>query len=158
MLKLLGLFGGIKGKLAILGVASVVAFGAGWKVNGWRYDASMLKLQNELAEERKKTINRQFEVERLYAERARILEERNRDISRRIANYVPAGNMSAEWLREHDCQVRAPGQAACPPDGEITETYTDKDALIVVIENYQMCQRKLEERDALIDWIGALYD
>ena len=149
---------GIKGKLIALGVTSVIAFGAGWKVNGWRHDAALLKLKEQIEEERNKTANKQYEVEKLYAENERLLEKHSEEVVREIIKYKPTGHLSSEWVRIHDCQVSFAGEATCEIDGIPGGFVTDKDGLYVVTQNYKQCQEDQEKLKALQSWIGALYE
>lgn len=154
---MLSFFAGMKGKLLILGGATVLGFGAGVKVTSNHYDAKTLKLMKEIEEVRERIASEQFEVERLTAENVRLVEENSNAVTREVIRYVNTGYMAAEWVRIHDCQVRSTGEAACGPDAPTSGTITDGDALGVVTKNYSDCQKAFVRYEGLQRWVEAMY-
>lgn len=154
-------------------VSAAVAFGAGWKVQGWRKDAAITEMvtqANALLDEREKLLDhleKERELSEQIAAEAAVAREAETKIvteyiDREVIKYVqtPAANdcgLDPEWVRIHD---RAALNTDRLPEAEDAATEPDAgaskaEALAGVTDNYATCHEVRDQLSALQDWVRA---
>ena len=118
------MFGLTRIKLAAALVALVVAFGAGWKVEGWRWDASekaavqaaLAKYQQETAQAAKASSTLAAQQEQNHAEIRTITRTVDRIVVRPVYRNVC---LDADGLRAVNAALAGKAAAAGKPDGAV---------------------------------------
>ena len=137
-------------------VALVVAFGMGWKVNGWRHDA-------QLKEAMQKTI----ELQKVYDDYAREVAQKfqtqqakqvivYRDLKGKIDdvtdNRICFANSDALSVWNAALTGVPTTSTGTTQTTTGTDTATDKELLANVIENFEQAKQIRDQLNALIDW------
>lgn len=161
---------GLKLKLIIAAVVLGSAFLSGWKVNGWRLGEQMAELAAEQAEQAVEIAQGIIKIERLNREKSEAIAAQA--TAQQAAQRVKATIVTKEvlvyvqdpttghcelpdsWVRSHDQAAGVPEvtDTTSKPDGVPAKAVTDRDALIAVTDNYNICLQNAIRHRALIDW------
>ncbi len=140
-------------RVYLAGAALVVAFGAGWKVNGWRVDAELAAAREDHAET-VATLEQRLDaaVSSAATESAEaIVEVRTETIEviKEVIRYVettPAScTLDAGWVRLHDTAAAGLSDSAGTPGAPNDRTATAGEALAVTAQNYAQCREQAEQ-------------
>jgi hypothetical protein len=160
--------------MSIKALILVVVFSSGWMTNGWRLGENIAKNKAEQAEQAVEIVNSIIRIERLNREKAEAIsakttaEElaqtvRATTIREEVLVYVQNPNtgtcsMPDGWVQSHDkaTGVSYASNTPSPPPSIPTRTITDREALIAVTENYNVCQQNAVRHSGLIDWAKAM--
>lgn len=165
----------LKVKLIVFAIAISISFGSGWKVNGWRLGQQIVTMQNEQLELANKNANQIILIERLNREKseaisAKVVAEKKAQetkattITKKVIEYVQSPDtgvctMPDGWVQLHDSAA-----TGMPTTSDSTSTssrasegdVTDREALIVVTENYNRCRENAIKHRGLIEWATSL--
>ena len=144
-------------RLLLIGGAVFVAFCTGWTVHGWKYDANLKKALQDTIELQQaydryarevatKFQNQQAEQVIKY----RTLKGKVKDVTDNRICFAD----SAAWGLYNSALTgdlpKAPtGATQTPPS---TDTVTDTEVLMNVIENFEQAKQIRDQLNALIDW------
>ena len=144
-------------RLLLIGGAVFVAFCTGWTVHGWKYDANLKKALQDTIELQQaydryarevatKFQNQQAEQVVKY----RTLKGKVKDVTDNRICFAD----SAAWGLYNSALTgdlpKAPtGAPQTPPS---TDTVTDTEVLMNVIENFEQAKQIRDQLNALIDW------
>lgn len=169
-----GLSVATKIKLILLLIGIAGAFGAGWQVNAWRYQADISNMQKEALESSRKAEIDAREIEGLNINISNRVDENNalkarkqkivtRTISHDVIKYIksdtPKCDLSTKWVQLHDAaasgRVSEVSSAPSEPNAEATKV-TDDQAIITVTENYGTCKEIVQQLESLQDWVKSV--
>ena len=147
----------IQQKLIALAVLLAVSFGAGWTINGWRYEASEKQALEKLAASNKTLDEVSREYVRLYNERKAETKIIYREIIKEIPNVtdnrVCFADAAALSLWNQALEGRVSGPAAGTPDkASGTSEVTDREVLENAAENFEQYKQVRDQLNKLIDW------
>ena len=164
-----------KVKLIIAATVLIGSFLAGWNTNGWRLEKQISEIKREQVEKANEIANNIIVIERLNREKSEaiaakaVAEEaaqkvKATTIREEVLVYVQDPNtgtcdMPDGWVQSHDSAATGMPRAsetASSPDGVPTGTVTDREALIAVTENYNVCRQNAIRHKALIDWAKSV--
>ena len=145
-------------QIYLIAIAAAVAFLGGWNVSSWKHDSEILDIQSKIESQKKKIDEQQAMVEALNVEKANIQKQKQKVITREVVRYRASADMDPEWVRVHDCSALSADQSAsCRPNGTPTPSISDRDALLAITQNYEICQESMLKYEALQDWVRAIY-
>ena len=154
-------------KLAIYALVAAVGFGAGWKVNGWRYDAADLAQMEadqqaiEAAVEQAKKVQalREANTEaaaQLEIERNRQAETVVKEVIRDVIRYVQTPGAAHCGINGNGVRIiNASAGLPALPEGAATPDATAGAVVASVTDNYATCTQNSNQLRALQDWVRA---
>ena len=144
-------------KLLLIAGAVFVAFCTGWTVHGWKYDASLKKALQDTIELQQaydryaREVATKFQSQQAeQVVKYRTLKGKVKDVTDNRICFAD----SAAWGLYNSALTgdlpKAPtGAIETPPS---TDTVTDTEVLMNVIENFEQAKQIRDQLNALIDW------
>lgn len=146
-------------KLIACGVALIVAFGAGWKVNGWRHDAQLKEALQKTIELQKvyddyaREVAQKFQTQQ--AEQVIVYRDMKRKVNDVTDNRICFADNAALQLWNSALTGTVPKTSTGTTQtttGADTFGATDEEVLTNVIENFEQAKQIRDQLNALIDW------
>lgn len=146
-------------RVAIAGIVVIGAFTAGWKVNGWRYDAKIAEqLEEQVTLKQEADANARKLSEELQAQKQanqKLYDEMKRKVNHVTDNRVCFANWDAirMWNEALHGESNVPKSAA-GADGSTggAATVTDRDILENQIENAKRWKNLRDQMNKLRQW------
>ena len=144
-------------RLLLIGGAVFVAFCTGWTVHGWKYDANLKKALQDTIELQQaydryaREVATKFQTQQAeQVVKYRTLKGKVKDVTDNRICFAD----SAAWglynsALTGDLPKTTTGATKTPPS---TDTVTDTEVLMNVIENFEQAKQIRDQLNALIDW------
>ena len=146
-------------KAVIIGAGILIAFIAGWTVNGWKHDAALKKALQETIELQKAYDDYAREVALKFQNQQaqqvikyRVLKGKVKDVTDNRICFADSNALSV-WNSALTGDVPKTS-AGTTKETSTTNTFgaTDKEVLTNVIENFEQAKQIRDQLNALIDW------